>query len=611
MEHLVGETLAARLSRGPLPPDQVMRYATEIANALAAAHLIGIVHRDLKPANIMLTQSGSKLQDFGLAKFRKPAEHSLKDVSVLETVTVPEAGAGDPNSTRKGVLVGTFQYMAPEQLEGKEADVRSDLFAFGAVVHEMATGRKAFQGSSLIGAILHSEPPPVSSLRGGTTPALDYVVKTCLSKNPDDRWQSAHVLQLQWIAGSSGAANPIAPRHSPAAVLGWLVAGILLLAVAFLIPSRRGAPTYPARFLVTPPEGTALLGSIAVSPDGAQVAFVAARPLGQVGPVGAYRDPALSPDERKVAVARVDPATGTHDIWLLEPTREVMSRLTFQPGDEISPVWSPDGSRIVFASDRDGPANLYQKAASGAETEQPLLKTLASKFPTDWSRGAHSVVFAMWDPKTHWDLWTLPMMGDNKPAPYFRAEFDSFQAQFSPDGRWIAYASNESNRYEVYVQPFPLSSGRWQISTHGGTQPQWRRDGTELYYLAPDRKLMAVGVKSGATLEPGPPKPLFQTQVTGLVDVRNHYVPGAGGQRFLVNSIVGEGASTPIAVALNWLAGLKQDAMLVSRPSETELAELPRSDGTENLESGLLGRRARALSEYHPRLRRLKWLDAP
>jgi len=282
------------------------------------------------------------------------------------------------------------------------------------------------------------------------------------------------------------------------------------------------------------------------------------RPMGPVGPVGAYRDPALSPDERRVAVARVDPATGMHDIWLFEPAREVLSRLTFQLGDEISPVWSPDGSRIVFASDQDGPANLFQKAASGAETEQPLLKTLASKFPTDWSRRNHSVVFATWDPKTQWDLWTLPMTGDNKPAQYFRAEFDSFQAQFSPDGRWIAYASNESNRYEVYVQPFPLSSGRWQISTNGGAQPQWRRDGTELYYLAPDRKLMVVAVKSGATLEPGPPKPLFQTRVTGLVDVRNHYVSGVGGQRFLINSIVGEGASTPIAVALNWLAGLKQ-----------------------------------------------------
>lgn len=136
--------------------------------------------------------------------------------------------------------------------------------------------------------------------------------------------------------------------------------------------------------------------------------------------------------------------------------------------------------------------------------------------------------------------------------PYLQTEFDTFQAGFSPDGRWVAYTSNESKRYEVYVQPFPAGSGRWQISTEGGAQPQWSRSGRELFYLAPDRKLMAVPIRSGAGFEPGSPRALFQTEVTGLVDARNHYVVAADGERFLVNTVVEEPPSAPINVVVNW-----------------------------------------------------------
>ena len=151
------------------------------------------------------------------------------------------------------------------------------------------------------------------------------------------------------------------------------------------------------------------------------------------------------------------------------------------------------------------------------------------------------------------------MTGDRKPQPYLVTDFDAFQAQFSPDGRWIAYVSNETNpRYEVYVQPFPLAAGRRQVSTKGGSQPAWRRDGRELYYLAPDGKLMAVDVGAGATFQASAPRPLFQTQVPGLVNVRNHYAPAGDGQRFLVNTLVGESAVAPITIVLNWTAGLKR-----------------------------------------------------
>src|SRR5437867_7783347 len=208
MEYLEGETLADRLLKGSLPTEQTLRFGIEIADALDKAHRQGIVHRDLKPGNIMLTKSGVKLVDFGLAKLAavSPANSS---VSILQT----QAGL---NLTQEGTILGTFQYMAPEQLEGTEADARSDIFAFGSVLYEMATGQKAFSGksqASLIASILSAEPPAISTIQPMTPPALDPVVKTCLAKDPDDRWQTAHdvMLQLKWIAEGGSQAGVPAP----------------------------------------------------------------------------------------------------------------------------------------------------------------------------------------------------------------------------------------------------------------------------------------------------------------------------------------------------------------------------------------------------------------
>ena len=191
MERLEGETLAARLVKGPLPVDQALRYSIEIADALAAAHRQGIVHRDLKPSNIILTRSGAKLLDFGLAKPVAPA---------LLTGGARPCRPTPPGVTAQGTILGTFQYMAPEQLEGKDADARTDIFAFGAVVYEMLTGKKAFEGksqASLIGAIMHAEPPAIATVQPLTPPALDRIVKTCLAKDPDDRWQTARDLSRE------------------------------------------------------------------------------------------------------------------------------------------------------------------------------------------------------------------------------------------------------------------------------------------------------------------------------------------------------------------------------------------------------------------------------
>src|SRR6266496_1452748 len=209
MEYLEGETLAGRLVKGPLPLEQTLRYSVEIADALERAHKQGIVHRDLKPGNVMLTKSGVKLLDFGLAKAMAP-------VSFQSSVTALPTLAGSTPLTQEGTILGTFQYMAPEQLEGSEADARTDIFAFGTVLYEMATGSKAFTAksqASLISCIMSSDPPPISSVQPMSPPARDRVVKTCLAKDPDERWQSAHDVgsELKWIAEGGSVAGISAP----------------------------------------------------------------------------------------------------------------------------------------------------------------------------------------------------------------------------------------------------------------------------------------------------------------------------------------------------------------------------------------------------------------
>ena len=278
--------------------------------------------------------------------------------------------------------------------------------------------------------------------------------------------------------------------------------------------------------------------------------------LGALGPPGQYNDIALSPDEKHVALQRVE--GGSSDIWLMDLARGLPSRFTFHTADDDDPVWSPDGNTIVFSSLREGRFDLYRKVSSGAGNEEVVFKSEADgKEGTDWSADGRFILFDQAGGNDGTDIWVLPLFGDGKPYALLQTPFSEFQGHFSPDGRWFAYTSNESGKSEVYVQSFPPSGGKWQVSTGGGAQPHWRGDGKELFYIAADRKLMAVGVAAGSNFDPGAPKPIFQTQVSGYA-APNRYVVTSDGQRFLVNSPVEEVSQTPITVILNWTAALKR-----------------------------------------------------
>jgi eukaryotic-like serine/threonine-protein kinase len=283
----------------------------------------------------------------------------------------------------------------------------------------------------------------------------------------------------------------------------------------------------------------------------------AGKQLGTAGAAGHYSDIRLSPDGKRVAFQRLDTERGASDIWLMELARGTPSRLTFDPANDGDAVWSPDGVRVVFSSMREGLPNLYQKLSSGAGGEELLLKSDEAKFATDWSPdGRHVLYHAM--SRQSYDLWVLPLFGERRPEPFVRTDFQESSGRFSPDGRFVAYVSNESGRYEVYVQSFPASGGKWQVSNGGGASPRWRRDGRELFYLSADGKLMSVEVDgSSDRFEAGVPAPLFEPRV-GAISGDSPYDVAADGRRFLVKVPVGENAPAPVTVVLNWTADLKR-----------------------------------------------------
>jgi eukaryotic-like serine/threonine-protein kinase len=283
------------------------------------------------------------------------------------------------------------------------------------------------------------------------------------------------------------------------------------------------------------------------------------KPLGKVGDPDnpGSTNPSLSPDGQLLARNRT--VYGNNDIWVLDLRRSVLSRLTFGAGADIFPVWSPDSARIAYASDRRGVvSDLYEKPIAGGENEeQLLLATPENKYPTDWSPDGRFVLYRTTGTKTGQDLWTLPLDGDRKPLPIVQTTFDERNGQFSPDGQWIAYESNESGRSEIYVQSFPRAGGKRQISTNGGAQARWRRDGTEVFYVALDNRLMAAAIRleaNGRAVEPSSPVPLFTTDIGGPLqgNLRQQYSVSADGKRFLMNTVAEEASTSPITIVLNF-----------------------------------------------------------
>jgi Tol biopolymer transport system component/predicted Ser/Thr protein kinase len=805
MEYLEGETLADRLTKGALPPDQALRVGIEIADALDRAHKQGIVHRDLKPGNVMLTKSGVKLLDFGLAKHRAlGVDSQISQLSSLPTELTPH------NLTEQGTIMGTFQYMSPEQLEGKEADARTDIFAFGCVLYEMACGRKAFSGksrASMIAAILERDPPPISSIAPMTPPALDRVVKTCLAKEPDDRFQTAHdaKLQLEWIVeGGSQAGAPaiVVARRKSRERWAWIAAGILgaaALALGYVAQRNSARAPVMVQTSILPPEKSRFdftAGSMALSPDGTRLAFVApdasgknalwvrplaglsaqplagtegaenpfwspdslriaffaggklkkidasggpseticeaqvgrggswnregtiifapnfnsglakvaaaggtpvpvtkldagrkenthrwpwflpdgrhflfanrmagsgatpqrteiwvgsldgkiaelvhdvdsnvqyasghvlfvregtllaqrfspgsrklagdsfpvaehlqnlngyslsmfsvsdsgalvytgggsiglsqlawldrtGRQLETVGNPGMIARPRLSHDEKRIVMDIRDAASGNTDVWVFDIARRTQTRLTFAPGIDAYPIWSPDDARIVFTSDRKNPGDLYEKSSAGTGEEKIVLSSDVLKAPFSWSADGTRIAFQSFNTKTAsrtGDLGTYSF-ADGKASPYLETEFNEGEPSFSPDGKWISYVSNESGKNEIYVRSFPDTGGKWQISTASGEDPLWSRDGTEIFYDS-GTKLIAVPVKTAPAFEAGTPQLLFEARIRQ--DQGLQYDVSGDGKKILLDEDVTQAAETPITLVQNWLAGRKR-----------------------------------------------------
>jgi len=413
MEYLEGQTLAERLMKGPLPLDQVLKYGIEICEGLEKAHKTSVTHRDLKPGNIMLTKAGAKLMDFGLAKAATAGMAQSSNLAL--TLSGPSA---DQPLTARGTIVGTFQYMAPEQVEGKEADARSDVFAMGAVLYEMATGKRAFNGrtqASIVAAILAAEPQPISTLQPMTPPALDRVVATCLAKDPEERFQTAHdlKLQLKWMAESGSKAGipaPLAAQKKIRERMLWAVVALLAAGCAVLAAILR--PSTPER---------QVLHAYIPAPAKVEFAFVGDR----TAPL------AISPDGTRLAFGATG-ADGKQLLWV-----RVLRAASSQPlpGTEglTHPFWSPDSRFIAFFAE----GKLKKIEATGGP---PQIICDASDGRGGAWNGDGVIVFS---PAFNGPLFKVSAAGG---APVQVTELDSALGesshrwpQFLPDGRHFLY----------------------------------------------------------------------------------------------------------------------------------------------------------------------------
>ena len=495
MELLEGETIARRLAHGSLPPDQVLRHAIDIAEALDHAHRHGIVHRDLKPGNVMLTKAGAELLDFGLAKWH--VTHPAALLESLPTMTREQPLTGE------GQVVGTLQYMAPEQIEGRAVDARTDLFAFGALVHEMATGRKAFGGStqtSLVAAILSAEPPAISALQPLSPPALDRVVKKCLAKDPDERWQTARDLAdaLRWISQDSShvassrsvSAAPILQKR-PVRLLMIGAAAALLVAtvVAGLWVWRQSADSLQATNLRLISTFSGEHWGASFSPDGNLIAFlkeadgipqVWVKNLAEGDPIQITSGdvPAgrlvWSPLNDRIVFSRFRAG-----LWSVAPLGGPARRI-LEFGD--APKFSADGKRLVFTR---GNA-IWVANADGSDAHEvpdvPKSPWPADRFPDLSPDGRTIAFFHPVASPIGGDIWVIPVAGGQAR----QLTFDSCESgwpTWTPDGRSIVFSSARAGSLTLWRMPAtggtpePLTTGAGE-----DTEPDISADGGTLLY---------------------------------------------------------------------------------------------------------------------------------
>ncbi len=486
MELLDGETLAKRLERGPLPTDQVLRFGAQIAEALHHAHRQGIVHRDLKPANIVLTKNGGKLLDFGLARTTPEGEAVVQGLTSLPT----EQQA----LTQEGTILGTFQYMAPEQLEGLPADARTDIFALGAVLFEMATGKKAFAGktrTSLIAAIVSSQPPPISTIQPVAPAAMEHVVRRCLEKDPEDRWQSAHDVagELRWISEAGSQSSAGGPAVQPRRKRSRLVplAGAALLGLALAAGWLAGARMRPAapqarmiRSVLLPPDGKRFnltdtdMGSLSVSPDGRYVTY-------------AVRGGELDTQ-----------------LWLRPLDTDGARPIPGTRGAQF-PFWSPDSRMIAFFA--EGKLKKVDLAGSPAVT--------LCDAPSGRSGGWNADGVILFAPTSTSGIEKVSSAG-GKPEPVTRLDEKKGEtthrwASFLPDGRhflYLAGSHSEGMRSEanaVYLGD--LGSGTTQLLLQARSNAIYA--GGSLLFVR-DRILMAQDLDPASFRLVGEPRPIAQ-----------------------------------------------------------------------------------------------------
>ena len=798
-ELLEGESLRERLNQGPLPLRKLVDSGVQIAKGLAAAHEKGIVHRDLKPDNVFLTKDGRvKILDFGLAK---------QAAGASDETAATMSGPG----TQPGAVMGTVGYMSPEQVRGKIADRRSDIFSFGAILYEMVSGRRAFQGDSSVetlNAILKDDPPEIPATNKNIPPALERMIRRCLEKSPDERFQSASDLAFAIEAlsdSSSGTMRPVLPAEkspawskAPRMLLAGVVLGLAAAAVVafvfrprtphaerleFSIPFQEEtghlAISADGRMLAfvspDPASGANMLevqrvgsSEVAVlagtegasypfwSPDNAYVAFFAdgklkkvaasggvpqvlagattgrggswgrrgvilyapqtagwlwkvnadgsnvaplsdkfyvgekeashrwpvflpdgehflflagtlthsgddaiylsslnakekrflvsavsnpgyangflfyvderkslrAAPLdvskgtllaepqvvadqvgfqtvtnwgafsvaetgtlvynpaagtmlslltwfdrtgkeqGHVGDVGVLSNPSLSPDDRQVAVDVADTKAYNVNVWLSNVKNGTSSRFTFDPSEDVAGMWSRDGNWFVYRADF---THVAVKQAQGLQPAKLIFNTgdvgvgtqaTDDIIPNSWSRDDKEILCTLQPGAGGSQLILIPATGA-KSMPFLATKAET-NGQISPDGRWVAYASHESGDWEIYVTTFPGAAGKWQVSRGGGTEPRWRGDGKEIFYIGPKSTLTAVTSSTEGTFSSGNPTPLFRTQLRAPVSSTDlfSYDVTKDGQRFLVNRYAKPQQVAPLHIVLNATAGL-------------------------------------------------------